>query len=65
MPKVKTHRGVAKRFKPTATGRFKRSNANLGHLLSKKSSDRKRRLKANDYVSDADSKRISKLLPNI
>jgi large subunit ribosomal protein L35 len=52
MPKMKTHRGLAKRIKVTGSGRLKRRNANLGHMLEKKSPQRKRRL---GRMSDVDS----------
>ena len=63
MPKVKTHRGAAKRFKRTATGRFKRWKANHSHILTKKDRKRKRRLRDADMVSAADHGRIKRLLP--
>jgi large subunit ribosomal protein L35 len=63
MPKVKTHRGAAKRFKKTASGRFKRHKAYHSHILTKKSRKRKRRLRAAGMVSDADQGRVSRLLP--
>ena len=44
MPKMKTHRGAAKRFKQTGSGKIMRRKANLNHILEKKSPDRKRRL---------------------
>lgn len=63
MPKMKSHRGVAKRFKVTSTGKVRRRRANANHLLGKKTSTRKRRLTATDAtVSDADSKRIRRML---
>lgn len=63
MPKMKTHRGAAKRFKKTATGKVKRSKAFASHILEKKSPKRKRNLRQGTLVSDGDMKRISKLLP--
>ncbi|MDW7675288.1 MAG: 50S ribosomal protein L35 [Bacillota bacterium] len=63
MPKMKTHRGAAKRFKKTATGKIKRSKAFTSHILEKKSPKRKRNLRQATVVSDGDMKRISKLLP--
>ncbi|MEE8449794.1 MAG: 50S ribosomal protein L35 [Thermodesulfobacteriota bacterium] len=65
MPKAKTHRGAAKRFKATASGRLRRKKACASHLLGKKSSSRKRRLRAGDFISSVDKKRIGRLLPNI
>jgi large subunit ribosomal protein L35 len=63
MPKVKTHRGAAKRFKKTASGRFKRHKAYHSHILTKKDRKRKRRLRGAAMVSDADQGRVSRLLP--
>lgn len=63
MPKMKTHRGAAKRFKKTGGGKFKRFRAFGGHLLGKKSSCRKRRLRQSTLVSAADQKRVERLLP--
>ncbi len=63
MPKMKTHRGAAKRFKKTATGKLKRSKAYRGHILTKKSPKRKRKLRKSGLVSKSDQKRIAQLLP--
>lgn len=65
MPKMKTHRGAAKRFRKTASGRFKRSKAFKSHILTKKSSKRKRKLRKAGYVSTAQEKVIRRLLPYI
>ncbi|MBA3291867.1 MAG: 50S ribosomal protein L35 [Actinobacteria bacterium] len=63
MPKMKSHRGAAKRFKVTGTGKIRRRRANLNHMLEKKDSRRKRRLgRADAEVAPADSKRIRRLL---
>ena len=63
MPKMKTHRGAAKRFKVTSTGKIRRRRAFMNHMLEKKSPKRKRNLKAPDaLVSSSDSKRIRKML---
>jgi large subunit ribosomal protein L35 len=59
MPKMKSHRGAAKRFKKTATGRVKRSQAFMSHILTKKSPKRKRQLRQAAMVSKADEKRSS------
>jgi len=64
MPKMKTHRGAAKRFKKTAKGKFKRQRANHSHILTKKSAKRKRRLRKSTLVDAADQKRLERLLPN-
>ena len=63
MPKMKTHRGAAKRLKKTGTGKLKRMRAFKSHILTKMTRKRKRRLRKADLVSDADSKRLHRLLP--
>lgn len=63
MPKIKTHRGAAKRFKVTASGKIKRSQAYKSHILTKKTSSRKRHLVQDKLVSDADHKRVHRMLP--
>jgi len=63
VPKMKSHRGAAKRFKVTGTGKIRRRRAGMNHMLEKKGSKRKRRLSRPDAeVSIADSNRIRKLL---
>jgi large subunit ribosomal protein L35 len=64
MPKLKTHRGAAKRFKKTATGKFKRGNAFKQHILTSKTRSRKRGLKGTTVVSAADTAKLRKMLPN-
>lgn len=64
MPKKpKSHRGAAKRFRKTASGKIKRSHAYASHILTKKSRHRKRRLRKSGLVSKADSAFIAPLLP--
>ena len=63
MPKMKTHRGAAKRFKVTGTGKIKRSKAYKSHILTKKSPKRKRQLRKLTIIDQSDSKRIKRLLP--
>lgn len=63
MPKIKTHRGAAKRFKKTATGEYKGSHAFHSHILGKKSAKRKRSLRKATVVSAVDTGRLKKLLP--
>ncbi len=63
MPKMKTHRGAAKRVKRTSTGKLKRMRAFKSHILTKKDRKRKRRLRSSTFVSAADSKRINRMLP--
>ncbi len=61
--KRKTHRGAAKRFKLTASGKIKRSRAYASHILTKKTTKRKRKLRKSTMVSKADHARIAELLP--
>ncbi len=63
MPKMKTHRGAAKRLRFTASGKVKRAKANKSHLLASKNTKRKRRLRKSAIVDAADRKRITRLLP--
>ena len=63
MPKMKTHRGAAKRVKKTGTGKLKRMRAFKSHILTKKNRKRKRRLRRSDFVAAADKKRIDRMLP--
>ncbi len=63
MPKVKTHRGLAKRVKITGTGKIKRGKAFHSHLLSSKSPKEKKRLSKADTVHPNDAKRMKALLP--
>jgi len=62
MPKMKTHRGAAKRFKITGTGKIRRRKAYRSHLLEKKSSTRTRRLGREAAVTGGDKKRVERLL---
>jgi large subunit ribosomal protein L35 len=64
MPKIKTHRGAAKRFKKTGTGKFKRSKAYKSHLLSCKSPKQIRQLRKAVMVSSANIDAVRKMLPN-
>ena len=63
MPKMKSHKGAAKRFKKTGTGKLKRSKASTSHILTKKSAKRKRNLRKAGYVSTTQEKVMKKLLP--
>ena len=63
MPKLKTHKGAAKRFRKSASGKIKRSKAYANHILTKKTTKRKRKLRHEDFVSKDDKKRISKMIP--
>ncbi len=63
MPKMKTHRGAAKRFKKTGTGKIKRAKAYKSHILTKKTTKRKRGLDMPTLVSKADQKRVERMIP--
>ncbi|KYH30189.1 MULTISPECIES: 50S ribosomal protein L35 [Clostridium] len=63
MPKMKSHRGAAKRFKKTGSGKLKRAKAFKSHILTKKSSKTKRNLRKGALVSEAQEKVMKKLLP--
>jgi large subunit ribosomal protein L35 len=65
MPKIKTNRGAAKRFRKTGTGKIKRNKAFTSHILTKKTTKRKRDLRRGTTVSAADHKNISCLIPYI
>ncbi len=62
MPKQKTHRGAAKRFKVSATGKVLRHHSETSHILTKKTTKRKRKLRKSTEVSPAFEKMIKKLL---
>jgi large subunit ribosomal protein L35 len=63
MPKLKTNRGAAKRFKKTGSGNFKRGQSHLRHILTKKSSKRKRQLGSPADVHEADVAMVRRMLP--
>ena len=62
MPKQKTHKGSAKRFKKTGTGKLKRSRAKTSHLFANKSQKQKRKLRKSAVVSKGDFKRIRQMV---
>lgn len=62
---MKTHRGSAKRFKKTGSGKLKRSHAYTSHLFANKSQKQKRKLRKSAVVSAGDFKRIKQMLANI
>jgi large subunit ribosomal protein L35 len=64
MPKLKTHKGAAKRFKKTGSGKFSRAKAFKQHILTSKSRSRKRSLKGTAMVSSADQAKVRLMLPN-
>ena len=63
MPKIKTHRGAAKRFKKTGTGKIVRSHAFTSHILTSKTRKRKRNLRKSTIVEATDHKNIARLIP--
>ena len=65
MPKIKTSRSAAKRFRKTGTGRLRRNHAYARHLLSGKSPKRKRKLRKSVVLSHADERKIKRLIANV
>jgi large subunit ribosomal protein L35 len=63
MPKIKTNRGASKRFSVSASGKIKRGKAFSSHILTKKSTKRKRYLRKSALISKVDSKSIRRLIP--
>jgi len=63
MPKMKTNRGAAKRFKRTANGGFSRNKSHRRHILTKKSTSRKRQLRAPCAIHKADVAIVKRMLP--
>ena len=63
MPKLKTHRGAAKRFSLTKSGKVKRNKAFKSHILTKKSTKRKRNLRKGTFICAAEEKNIKTLIP--
>jgi large subunit ribosomal protein L35 len=65
MPKIKTNRGAAKRFKRTSSGSFKRNASHRRHILTKKSSKRKRQLRAPTTIAKSDEAATRRMLPYV
>ncbi len=63
MPKMKTNRGAAKRFKATGTGKIVRNKAYASHILTKKTTKRKRGLRKSDILDESNVKGIKRILP--
>ena len=63
MPKLKTNRSAAKRFRFTKKGKIKKRSAHRGHVLGKMTRKHKRQLRKGGYLSAADAKKIRRLLP--
>jgi large subunit ribosomal protein L35 len=64
MPKIKTNRAAAKRFKKTGTGKFVFAKSHANHILTKKTTKRKRALRQSQLVKKSDKKMVRLLLPN-
>ncbi len=64
MPKIKTNRAAAKRFKKTGSGKFKFKKAFAGHILTKKSTKKKRTLRKADILDASNVKAVRRMLPN-
>ena len=65
MPKIKTNRGAAKRFSKTASGKLKHRQSHRSHILTKKSTKRKRQLRSIILLNDNDQKAAARLVPYI
>jgi large subunit ribosomal protein L35 len=63
MPKLKSHKGAAKRFKKTATGKVKRGHAKLRHILTSKETKAKRKMRKAGLVSDGDLAKVLRMIP--
>ena len=63
MPKLKTHSGAAKRFKKTGTGKFKRGQSKMRHILTSKATKTKKKLGRIVLVSEADTAKVARMLP--
>ena len=63
MPKIKTHRGAAKRFSLTKSGKIKRAKAYESHILTKKTTKRGRRLRQTGYIAECEAKKVRELIP--
>jgi large subunit ribosomal protein L35 len=64
MPKIKTNRSAAKRFKKTGTGKFKYSKSHASHILTKKTRKRKRSLRQSQVIDKTNMREVRMLLPN-
>jgi len=63
MPKIRTNRSAAKRFRKTGSGKIKRDNAYKAHILTKKSPKRKRNLRKSNLINPSDLRRVREMLP--
>lgn len=64
MPKIKTNRAAAKRFKKTGTGKYKFRKSHASHILTKKTTKRKRSLRLDQIIDKSDMREVKRLLPN-
>src|SRR5690625_6556371 len=64
MPKMKTHRGAAKRFRKTASGKYKAGHANRSHILTKMATKRKRNLRQTHHIDASDAGRLDRMPPH-
>ncbi len=64
MPKIKTNRGAAKRFKKTGSGKFRFNKANASHILTKKNTKRKRSLRKGGVIDKSNIRVVRQMLPN-
>jgi len=64
MPKIKTSRAAAKRFKKTGSGKYKFRKSHASHILTKKTTKRKRGFRQDQMIDDSDMKAVRRLLPN-
>ena len=65
MPKMKSNSGATKRFRRTGTGKFKRGQSHRSHILTKKSTKRKRQLRLGEYVNGCDTRAVRRMCPYI
>ncbi len=65
MPKLKTHRGAAKRFRKTGSGKITRGHAFARHILTTKTTKRKRKLDQDTTIDQADQRRVARMIPYI
>ena len=63
MPKLKTHKGAAKRFKRTGTGKFKRHHSGARHILTSKARSRKRKLRGGTIIDDTNHDAVASMIP--
>lgn len=62
MPKMKSNRAAVKRFRLSSSGKVRRSSSHLSHILTKKSTKRKRQLRKGGFVTGLDAKRVRRMI---